>query len=192
MNHHRRSIRYPGYDYRSPGFYFITICSAQRRHIFGEVLAGDIVLSQAGMIVKKCWSDLPRSFANIRTDAFTVMPNHAHGVIEVLTDVAARPRGADFRQTPGGGTRHGSVSAVVQNLKSVSTRRIRNIMTDFAGPIWQRNYYEHIIRTEKSLNMIRLYIELNPRMWADNIELRDVRFKSEREIADLLEKYRDR
>ena len=194
MDYHRRSIRLRGFDYREPRFYFITICADQQRKIFGEILNGESIPNQAGAIVHKCWDDLTHHFPNVRPDAFVVMPNHAHGIIQILSPgevpspvcLSNRQPKREFR-----GTKSGSVAAVVQNLKSVSTRRIRTLSRDRSLKIWQRNYYEHIIRTEKSLNLIRLYIELNPRLWQEGIELRDVHFHSEDEIAQLLRKYRD-
>jgi REP element-mobilizing transposase RayT len=180
--HHRRSIRLKGYDYAQVGAYFLTIVAQDRACLFGEVADGEIRLNDVGHMVHQEWTNLPNRFLNIDLDAFIVMPNHIHGII-VITDVdpvnpvdpvgaglvpaqhdnAAITSGATTRVAP-------TVGGIVGAFKSVTTvRYIHGVKHDgwlpFRGRLWQRNYYEHIIRDEESLNRIRGYIVNNPLQW---------------------------
>jgi REP element-mobilizing transposase RayT len=158
--HHRRSIRLKGYDYSQPGGYFITIVTRDRACLFGEVVDGEMRLNDVGHMVHQQWADLPNRFPNIDLDAFIVMPNHIHGVI-VITDAptvgAGSPRPYTSRATLG---------QVVAYFKYQSTKRINAAGGTPGVRLWQRNYYEHIIRSEDSLNRIRQYIADNPARWA--------------------------
>jgi len=259
--HHRRSIRLKGYDYSSPGAYFITICTHQRDCLFGEIADGTMQLNQLGQIVSASWQRLPDHFSTVELDAFVVMPNHIHGIL-VLTDrrgaalgqhislttedtlpnatpnptksnphgqricpttgdaipnatesnagvafgqeivmngVEGMPNAAPLRlsQSPaiadvisdslqsdpgvafGQGIvmngvegmpnavplQSGSLGAILLNFKSVTTRRINQIRGLSGVPVWQRNYYEHIIRDDKALQRIQEYIQQNPLSW---------------------------
>ncbi len=182
--HHRRSIRLKGYDYSQAGAYFITIVTQDRACLFGEVVDGEIQLNDVGHMVHKEWTHLPNRFPNIDLDAFIVMPNHIHGII-VITDVdpvgaglvgaglvpaqpaqngnAATTSGATTRVAP-------TVGGIVGAFKSITTVRYTHGVKHygwlpFPGRLWQRNYYEHIIRNEESLNRIRDYIANNPLQW---------------------------
>jgi len=179
--YHRRSTRLRGYDYAQPGAYFFTICTRERKCLFGEIVDGEMVLNERGEIVAACWHDLPNHYPHVRLDAFVIMPNHVHGIIVLLDDdtiagadldvvgagVGARhasPLPFDVTPTPRGPKR-GSVGAIVGSFKSAVTRRI-NMMRGTPGmTIWQRNYYEHIIRDKDDLYDIRRYIAENPLKW---------------------------
>ncbi len=174
--HHRRSIRLKGYDYASPGAYFITICTYQRQCLFGEIVDGEIRLNALGQLVNVCWQRLPFHFSNLTLDAFVVMPNHVHGIL-VLPD-AARGEASGRKQVAKNkhhcpdasplqprGTTPGSMGAMVQNFKSVSAHQINRRCRPDTPKIWQRNYYEHVIRNEESLCRIRQYIHNNPLLW---------------------------
>lgn len=122
------------------------------------------------MVVDYCWKNIPKHFSAAKIDAFVIMPNHVHGIINLVD--------------------HGtSLSSVVQNFKSVSARRIRAIRPNHKEQIWQRNYYEHIIRNDKALSLIRLYIELNPLMWSENTKLAEVKGLDDETISEILSKY---
>jgi putative transposase len=179
---HRRSIRLPGYDYTQAGAYFVTICTHG-----GECLFDDPALCG---VVETAWQALPRHFARLSLDARSVMPNHVHGIL-ILSDtnmVGARhsPAGLPRRQashlvespsTTEGPSRNasplrmpsgapsGSLGAILGNFKSTTARRINRIRKTPGMPVWQRNYYEHIIRTERALSAIRGYIIDNPARW---------------------------
>jgi putative transposase len=186
--HHRRSIRLKGYDYAQAGAYFVTICAHGRECLFGEVLGGEMRLNAYGDIVAQCWDDLPRHYPTVGLDAFVVMPNHVHGIV-VLTDpatpapanagvvgaglrparVGAAGGGADGEvvgeATPAGRRPAPPLSEVVRAFKSFSARRVNELRGTGGASVWQRNYYEHIIRNERSLGMVRDYIAGNPARW---------------------------
>jgi len=181
---HRRSIRLKGYDYSQPGAYFVTIVAHEHANIFGEIRNNELVLNHPGNIIQETWMHLP-DFFPIRLDEWVLMPNHLHGIIWILehrrgeasTSIDASPLDTPI------GTKPSSVGAVIQNFKSVSTRKINQmIQGSRAGEInlanltppglWQRNYYEHIIRNHIELERIRLYILENPRKWLEDQDYR--------------------
>src|ERR1700704_2199933 len=149
----RRSLRLPGYDYSQAGAYFITACTQNRIVLVGEVIDGDVRLNEMGTIVQQTWDDLPTHYHGIDLDAFIVMPNHVHGTI-ILADESAR--------------RH-AIPEIVRGFKTFSARRV-NERAGKSGVLWQRGYYEHVIRNEKALARIRHYIANNPAQWADDPE----------------------
>ena len=162
--HHRRSIRLRDYDYASAGAYFITSVAKNRENIFGEIVNGEMQLNDFGSIVQSCWDDLPRHYSHVTLDVFVVMPNHVHGII-VLDDanVGADPVGAGLR--PASTKRRHPLPEIIRAFKSFSARRINELREKTGNSVWQRNYYEHIIRNEDALNRIRYYIETNPVRW---------------------------
>ncbi len=248
--HHRRSIRFKVHDYTQPAAYFVTLCTHERAHLFGQVVDGAMQLNECGEIVRAEWfqTAVVRPYVVLNPDEFVVMPNHIHGIIWIVgndngddgvdnggdarndgsggdtprddgdgrRDGGDRSRnggdgrrnGGDGRRDDGDGRRDGTVGAqrrcapttccapttfppgatptstgratrgatptnvvpgslgaIVRSFKSVVTRRI-NIMRNTPGaPVWQRNYYEHIIRTDRALNAIRRYVADNPRRW---------------------------
>ena len=155
----RKSIRLKGWDYSAPGAYFVTICTHKRQPLFGQVVDGEMVLNQYGEIVREAWFDLPNHYAHVELDAFVVMPNHIHAII--ILDADAIGVGAGLKPAP---TRH-PLSEIVRALKTFSARRINTLRGTPGVPVWQRNYYEHIIRNERALNAIRRYIAENPLRW---------------------------
>lgn len=162
--HHRRSIRLKEYDYRQFGAYFVTVCTQNRACLFGAVAAGEMQLNNAGEISKATWNELPARFPSVGLDAFVVMPNHIHGVIIVGAQFIAPSDGFGTAAIDQGVMNHApTLGEMMRAYKAVSTRSIRQAGTpDFA---WQRNYYEHVIRDEESLNRIRQYIHDNPARW---------------------------
>jgi putative transposase len=149
----RRSLRLPGYDYSQAGAYFITACTQNRVMLFGEVIDDNVRLNEMGTIVQQTWDHLPTHYHGIDLDAFIVMPNHVHGII-ILADASAR--------------RH-AIPEIVRGFKTFSARRV-NERAGKSGVLWQRGYYEHVIRNEKALDRIRAYIANNPARWADDPE----------------------
>jgi len=176
---HRRSIRLRGWDYTSPGAYFVTICTHN-----GECLFEDPVLRR---VVETMWQRIPRHFPHVQLDEFVVMPNHVHGIIWIVdkpvgarhsreplspTDTILSDEPTQSRKQPSGnasplphGVVPGSLGAIIGNFKSVTARRINRIRRTPGAPVWQRNYYEHIVRSEDELGRIRKYIRLNPLKW---------------------------
>jgi REP element-mobilizing transposase RayT len=147
----RQSLRLPAYDYSQVGAYFITVCTQNRLMLFGEVIDSDVRLNEMGMIVQQTWDDLPRHYHCIDLDAFIVMPNHVHGII-ILADQSERRYG---------------IPEIVRGFKTFSARHV-NERAGKRGVLWQRGYYERVIRNEKALDGIRAYIANNPGQWADD------------------------
>jgi len=170
--HHRRSIRLKGYDYTQAGAYFITICSYQRGHVFGEIIDGEMKLNPWGEIARAEWFKTTelRSYVELYEDEFVVMPNHAHGIIWLNENVGARRRRAPTEKF--GQPVAGSIPTIVRAYKSAVTHAINGLENSRGCVIWQRNYYEHVIRNEKELSVIARYIYYNPFNWQldrDNI-----------------------
>ena len=161
--YHRRSIRLKSYDYSQTGAYFVTICALDRECVFGEIADGQMRLNPLGEIVQACWHCLPQHFWYLELDAFVIMPNHVHGIIE-LNGVGAQ----HAAPLPGGlrpNVPPGSLGAIVRSFKSAVSKQINESRGAPGTPIWQRNYYEHIIRNEDELRRICQYIVDNPAQW---------------------------
>jgi putative transposase len=154
----RRSIRLQGYDYAQVGAYFVTVCAHNRACVFGEIVNGEMRLNDAGRMLHAVWEDLPHHYAGIELDAFVVMPNHVHGIIFIV--------GAGFKPAP---TKYG-LPEIVRGFKTFSSRRINESRGTPGTRVWQRNYYEHIIRNDESLDRIREYIANNPMQWEWDVE----------------------
>ena len=191
----RRSMRLPGYDYSQAGAYFVTICTRGRVCVLGDVVDGRVRLSEFGRLAHSVWSELPRHYSHVRLDAWVVMPNHVHGIVmlEPSDDVvgaglkpaptienelpsmvldASRSRRVDrtvLKPAPTGRRQHG-LPEVVRAFKTYSARRINAARGATGTPFWQRNYYEHVIRDEESLDRIREYIVYNPARWDEDPE----------------------
>lgn len=161
--HHRHSIRLKDYDYTQAGEYFITICSWNRECLLGEIKDGKMVLNEMGNRVVFTWKDLPNHNPYIVLDEFIVMPNHVHGII-MITDIV----GADSGPAPTNVDKRHGLPEIVRQFKTFSSKRINQIRNTPGVPVWQRNYYEHIIRNEDELNKIREYIINNPLKWAED------------------------
>ncbi len=170
---HRRSVRLPGYDYAQPGAYFVTVVAAGRQCLFGEITGGQMQLSQFGQIVASGWQRTPEIRREVELGTWVVMPNHFHGIVVIsseapggASDVGAtgrsplRPRGPSPR----------SLGALVAGFKSSVTEQINLLRGTPYLPVWQRNYYEHIIRNQREWQQIHLYIESNPVNWAHDEE----------------------
>lgn len=164
--HHRRSIRLKGYDYSQPGAYFVTINTAQKQAFFD-----DPSIRQAA---EECWREIPRHAPTVHLDQWVVMPDHVHGLLflhELAMDLIDRtvvdPTQSSDPLSSEISPRSGSLGVIIRTYKAAVTTACRRIgRDDFA---WQRNYYEHIVRTERSLNAIRNYIANNPRKLADTL-----------------------
>ena len=187
--HHRRSIRIKGYDYAQTGAYFVTIVTSQRDCLFGEIVAGEMVLSDFGKIAEACWRAIPEHFPAVELGAYVIMPNHVHGIIIIDESVGTRRaddvgtgafgRGAallrpymrpneSFPDESRPNVKPGSLGAIVRSYKSAVSYRIRKEHN--TTEIWQRNYYEHIIRDDKDLQRITDYINTNPLRWNEDDE----------------------
>ncbi|MGI6706003.1 MAG: transposase [Clostridia bacterium] len=153
----RKEIRLKHYDYSQAGYYFITICTKDKEKLFGEIIHADdsvypqpvMKANEIGKIVCECWNKINDIYDHVRTDLFCLMPNHIHGIIIIFADGQDRP----------------PLSKIIQDYKSVTTRMCFKYGLK---QIWQRNYYEHIIRNEISYQEIASYIENNPLKWAED------------------------
>lgn len=159
QKHHRRSIRLPGYDYTAPGAYFVTICAQDRICLFGQVVNGVMQLNLYGRVAATYWERLPHHFPNLQLGAWVIMPNHMHGIL-IITEAAA-----PSAPPPEDGLAAGSLGAIVGNYKSTTTRRINQMRHTPGGVVWQRNYWEHIIRDDAAYARIADYIATNPARW---------------------------
>jgi REP element-mobilizing transposase RayT len=198
--HRRRSIRLQGYDYSQPNAYFVTICTYQKKCLFGEVVGGDMRLNEIGKIVEKEWNNLPERFKSIELDESIIMPNHFHGIIWIVDDPNFRV-GAQFiapspmrrsmdGDAPAGGTlgamncaptmtdgamnRAPTLGDVMRVFKAKAAYHIHR--DGFMINVWQRNYYERVIRSERELDAIRKYIAENPLKWNEDPERQPVAF----------------
>ena len=173
--HHRRSIRLRGYDYSRPGSYYVTLCTQGKEHLFGQILEGEMHRNEWGDHVARCWEWLGQQYPYIALDEWTVMPNHLHGIIVVAegrgasrsapVNNPARFRRGASRSAP---TKRKPLGRLVGAFKTVSTDDINQLRGTPARPLWQRDFYDHIIRNEDELNKIREYIRTNPLRWASD------------------------
>ncbi len=172
--HKRTSIRLPGYDYAEPGAYFLTICTAGHRCLFGRIEGETMWLGSMGEIVEACWRAIPLHLADVELDVSVVMPNHVHGIVWIVdgdrpgkrATHASPLRGPSCgamagREVPNGPQRR-SVAAIVGSFKSAASCATGKALDRPGGSLWQRNYYEHIIRNDVALARIRQYIADNP------------------------------
>jgi len=210
--HNRQSLRLKHYDYSREGYYFITIVAQNREHLFGEIVDGVMGLSVAGEMVEELWHDIPHDFKHVKLHEFIIMPNHIHGIIEIIKpyDTDIKPVGAesisalnmntkkihefqrvdmesnarvDMESTPtlnNMDTQRAdmesapTLSTIMQSFKRHTTLRYikmvkNNTLPPFNKRIWQRNYYEHIIRDENDYTRIAEYIINNPITWNDDV-----------------------
>jgi putative transposase len=166
----RRSIRLADYDYSQGGAYFVTICTHDRKCLFGNISNGEMRLNEVGEIVQDVWLRTEQIRREISLDTFVLMPNHLHGVV-FICDYAESPTRAT-RQSPlhVRGPKKRSLGSLIAGFKSTCTIAIKKHLGLATIQVWQRNYYEHIIRGEKGLNAIREYIRTNPARWENDPE----------------------
>ena len=202
---HRRSIRLKGYDYSAEGMYFITLNTHKRQRAFGFIENAVMHLNETGTVAQSCWLDIPVHYPNVVLHDFVIMPDHIHGIIELIKtqsidqSVVAVVGAQDFDESIVGAQnldesvvgaqnleprqlhqkqqiekrkRHEyqkiiprSVGSIIRGYKIGVTKWYRE--NELGTQIWQRNYYEHIIRDEKSFQRISHYILDNPRKWVN-------------------------
>ncbi len=160
--HHRRSVRLKEYDYSQPGAYFVTICSWLRGFIFGEIINGKMELNEYGMVLEREWLHINNGRRNIDLDQFVVMPNHMHGILKINHKDLLQYAPVDNASRLPSQT----IGSMIRRYKSFTTRQINIIRNTPGMPVWQRNYFEHIIGNEIEMHNIRGYIRNNPVRWA--------------------------
>ena len=174
QKHHRRSIRIKGYDYSQAGAYYVTIVMYQRDCLFGEIKNEEMHLNDFGKIADECWRAIPEHFPFVELGMYVIMPNHVHGIIVIRNDELTSNVVVGATQwvaptTPGNrpkGPKPKSLGTIIGQFKSAVSYRINKEYN--ATGIWQRNYYEHIIRDEKDLQNKTDYIEANPSLWDED------------------------
>jgi putative transposase len=159
------SARLKGWDYRNAGYYFVTICTKNREHYFGQITDGEMHRSAVCEIAAQCWREIPDHHVGVDLDEFAIMPNHVHGIVVIRenvetfhgTSLQGKPKMSEISP------KAGSLSVIIRSYKSAVTRLAGlNGFKEFA---WQPRFYDHIIRDEPSLNKIRQYIFDNPAKW---------------------------
>ena len=173
----RKLMRLEGYDYSRSGYYFVTICTHQREEWFGQVESGEMILNQYGEIVNHGWNDLPNHYLNCLLDTFVIMPNHIHGIIVI-----------DSKNRVGNGLKpfptYG-LSEIMRGFKTFSSRRINEMIKEGSKFQWQKSFYDHVIRNERSLDHLRQYIQNNPLKWDLDIEnMENVRMYSHQKSCE--------
>lgn len=171
--HHRRSIRYRGYDYRQPGAYFVTLCTYHKAPLFGKIVEDIMQLSPFGDIAHVKWQDMPTHHTGLQCPVWVVMPNHLHGILviendhyaEEAEDEALARKTADANAPSLRNAPAGSLGAIVGNYKSITTREVNQLRGTPGDRVWQSNYYERIIRDDIEYNRIASYIQTNPARW---------------------------
>lgn len=176
-NNRRKSLRLPGYDYSQDGWYYITLCLERRKCLFGSIIDGRMQLNVVGKMVDTYWNLLCQNYQNVYLDKYVIMPNHIHGIV-ILNNVGAtlvvaqnNKKDISYSNISKAGTRPApTIGEIVGRFKSITTNvYIQNVKEHnwqgFEKRLWQRNYYEHIVRDERDLNRIREYITSNPENW---------------------------
>jgi len=171
----RKSVRLSGYDYTQPGAYFVTLCTRNREHLFGEIIDGKMHWNDYGYIAHETSEWLPRQYLYVELDEWIVMSNHLHGIITIHSNCGkgrSRPAptvGNHLIDPPAptidDSEKRKPLGDLIGAFKTVSAKRINLLRKTSGVQIWQRNYYEHIIRSEAAWNRIRVYIVNNSLRW---------------------------
>ncbi len=187
-DHRLNSLRLKGFDYSEPGAYFVTMCTKNRACNFGQILDGRMILSPVARIVETCWWKIPEHFKNTRVAVFQIMPNHLHGII-VIKEEPVRVEYIQPRQGTRGSTyqhvQAGSLSSIIRCFKAEVTREVNRRNGQANDTLWQRSFYDHIIRDDVSHFFIQQYIELNPLLWyldSDNPDINELSIDSLRNM----------
>jgi putative transposase len=164
----RRSIRFAGFDYASPGNYFVTICADRRRCLFGHVEKDGTVLTRLGETVRTCWIEIPEHFPNVEINSYVLMPNHLHGILVINPKFpdASRPPKSTLTAESFAKPVSGSIPTIIRSFKAAVTKRARESGLLFSGVVWQRGYFERVLRNSRELVNAKDYIIKNPLRWA--------------------------
>jgi putative transposase len=157
----RLSIRLSAHDYSASSIYFLTLCTYRRALLFGQILDGVVALSPAGRIVRDLWIKTSEMRPGVILDAFVVMPNHMHAIIGLPAAVGRKSDSGLFQRAPG------SLGALVAGFKASCTSEVKRLAGTPRLRMWQRNYYERVIRDARALGELRRYIVANPARWRD-------------------------
>jgi REP element-mobilizing transposase RayT len=164
----RRSIRLPGFDYSRPGNYFVTILADRRRCLFGRIEENETVLTPIGETVKKCWIEIPQHFLGVGIESYVVMPNHLHGILAIAAKFSSGFSQASLVQTAEsfGKPVARSIPTIIRSFKAAVTKRARESDLLIGGAVWQRGYFERVLRDGREFVNATDYIIKNPSRWA--------------------------
>jgi len=191
--HKRKSTRLKGYDYSKEGNYFLTICCQDKECLFGDVVNGKMILNNIGEVVNECWLKIPNHFPKVKLKEYVIMPNHIHGIIELINDEksvsnntavenlrvinlkAENEQLLNFIPIKNSIIQNNfqkctprSIGSIIKGFKIGVTKWIRdknNFEPILIESVWQRNYHEHIIRDNREYEKIVKYIINNPSKW---------------------------
>lgn len=152
--HHRKSIRLRNYDYSQAGAYFITVCTQNKECLFGDIIDDEMQFNDAGRIIQLMWNEIPMHYPQVELDVYVIMPNHFHGIFDI------RP------SEPGAASSAPTVGRIMRRFKSMSAIAVNRSLGRSLQALWQRNYWERVVRDEKELHGLQEYIVNNPRQWA--------------------------
>ena len=144
----RKSPRLKDYDYSLSGAYFVTICTHNKKHYFGDITDAKMELNDVGQVASKRWAMIPEFHPSVQLSDFVIMPNHMHGILFLLDTGDQQP----------------NLSNIVGGYKSGVSRIVRQEL-EFKPSLWQTRFHDHIIRNEADLNRIREYVQTNPARW---------------------------
>jgi putative transposase len=161
----RRSLRLREYDYNQPGAYFITICTENRECLFGEIVGGEMKINEIGDSVRTTWQHIGTRYLHTAIDAFVIMPNHIHGIIFINVGAIHE---SPLQKSEITRRRNMLLPKIIGYFKMNSAKKITTLRATSGTPVWQRNYYEHVIRNEIELEEIREYIENNRAKWLED------------------------
>ncbi len=168
--HKRQSNRLNGYDYANAGLYFITLNTENRKRLFGEIKNGIMQLNEAGLIAQKCWLEIPEHFPHTALHDFVIMPDHIHGIIEIIYNpVGAKNFSPLLNHKSEFTSPTKTIGSIIRGFKIGVTKWIRQHTTIYE--VWQRDYYDHIIHDTDSFERICQYIRDNPKNWRENESL---------------------
>ncbi len=160
MNQRRNTLRHANHSYTQPGAYFITICAHKGIPVFGCIVDERMELNPLGRIAHRAWLDLPNRHTHIKVDPFVIMPNHVHALIWIQAEITEGSTAREY-----GNPVAGSISMLVTAYKGAVTKKANNA-NEMPGPsLWQRNFYDRIVRSERELANVQEYIRTNPVRW---------------------------
>jgi putative transposase len=167
----KSSIRLLGYDYSQQGGYYVTLVTQNRECLFGKIKDEEMILNVIGQIVREEWFRSAEIREEIRLfeDEFVVMPNHIHGIVWIIGDLVGATGRSPLQSGPKGPAPK-SLASLIGGYKASVTKRINLLRNTPGQAVWQRNYYDHIIRNKEDANRIYSYIQFNLYMWQDDEE----------------------
>ncbi len=174
----RRSLRLKGYDYSRAAAYFVTVCAHEKECLFGGIESGVMRLNEYGEIVASEWMKSAEVRSEIVCGEFVVMPNHLHGIVHIVGAYGNTPMSRDEKKMANSKDRaychtplrspSRNIGAMVRGFKGAAGRRINEIRNTPGAPVWERNYYEHVIRDDADYNRIAEYVTNNPLRWMED------------------------